>query len=60
MKTTVTNKPPKRKQSQFLPVMGLIVAICVGVIAYFGAPLLVDLVPQRQRCPSSGAAEVRP
>ena len=44
MKTTVKPTQNKRKPNQFLPIMGLLIALCVGVIAYFGAPLLVDVV----------------
>jgi hypothetical protein len=33
-----------RRKSSLLPAMGLVLAVCVAVIAYFAAPLLVELL----------------
>ena len=46
MKSTTTAPKSKKKPNQFLPVMGLLIAICVGVIAYFAAPLAIDGVKE--------------
>jgi hypothetical protein len=34
----------KQKKNPFLPVIGLAIAIALGVIAYFSAPFLLDLL----------------
>lgn len=34
--------PDAKKPSVLLPVMGLVIAVCCGVIAYFSAPMIID------------------
>jgi hypothetical protein len=35
---------PEKKFNPFLPMLGLILAIMIGVVAYFAAPIVVDLL----------------
>lgn len=34
----------KKKQNPFLPIIGLVIVVCFGIIAYFSSPFLVDLI----------------